>query len=174
VPTREQLPLVLLVVGGVVVAAALGLLVSKVRSGPPPIDGIDTIPSSAGTTARAVPAARPIEAPEPAAADDGSEPPSRGPGILPRDAVADQPVAALAESMREAVSAYDRADYEGAKGFALEVLGRDRGNVRMLRVLISSSCILGDLAMAKDYYPSLPPGDQKEISRRCARYGIEF
>ncbi len=69
---------------------------------------------------------------------------------------------------------YDRANYEGAREAALELLSEDPKNVRMNRIVVSSSCIMGDEEVATKYFATLPPRDQRQMSRRCKRYGIDF
>jgi hypothetical protein len=76
--------------------------------------------------------------------------------------------------MDEANKAYDRGDFEDAKQVAARVLAKFPGNVRMLRVMVSASCIDGDAAVAQAHYPKLPPGDQEQMKVRCARYGVAF
>lgn len=81
---------------------------------------------------------------------------------------------ALKNQMNEANRFYDKADYEGARDAALEVLGNNPDNVRMLRIVVSTSCIMAEEEMATRYYQSLPDRDQRQMARRCARYGVEF
>lgn len=76
--------------------------------------------------------------------------------------------------MDEANKAYDRGDYEDAKQVAGRVLAQDPSNVRMLRILVSASCIDGDSSGAMSYYARLPAGDQEQMRTRCARYGVSF
>jgi hypothetical protein len=84
----------------------------------------------------------------------------------------DQPE--LASAMTEANKAYDRGDYEGARQMADKILSREPGNVRMLRVIVSSSCILGEAEYATKYWNLLPPADQQQMAIRCARYQVTF
>lgn len=76
--------------------------------------------------------------------------------------------------MDEANKAYDRGDFEDAKLIAGRVLARSPTNVRMLRIMVSASCIDGDNAAAQTHYTNLPPNDQEQMKIRCARYGITF
>lgn len=69
---------------------------------------------------------------------------------------------------------YDRADYEGAREAALELLAADGSNVRMKRIVVSSSCIMGDADVASEHFGDLPARDQRQMARRCKRFGIEF
>jgi hypothetical protein len=74
--------------------------------------------------------------------------------------------------MTEANKAYDSAYYDEARAIASRVLARYPTNVRMLRVMVSASCIDGDGAVAQTYYSKLPASDQEQMKVRCARYGI--
>lgn len=74
----------------------------------------------------------------------------------------------------EANRLYDKMDYEAAMQRALFVLGKEPGDVRMLRVVVSSACQLGDADKAKQYWQQLPPHDQNQMTRRCQRFGITF
>jgi len=76
--------------------------------------------------------------------------------------------------MDEANKAYDRGDFEDAKTIAGRLLAKLPTNVRMLRIMVSASCIDGDSAVAQAHYMKLPPADQEQMRVRCARYGISF
>jgi hypothetical protein len=76
--------------------------------------------------------------------------------------------------MAEANKAYDRADYDEAKQIAARVLAQEPTNVRMLRIVVSASCIEGDSVVAQAHYTRLPAHDQEQMRVRCARYGIVF
>jgi hypothetical protein len=78
----------------------------------------------------------------------------------------------LSASMLEVNKLYDKQDFEGAIVAADAILAQVPGNVRMLRVATSSHCILGDAEKARARWTKLPPFDQEQIARRCARYGI--
>jgi hypothetical protein len=76
--------------------------------------------------------------------------------------------------MAEANKAYDRGDLEDAKAIAGRLLQSYPNNVRMLRIIVSASCIDGDSAVAEVYFARLPPTDQAQLRVRCSRYGIAF
>ena len=80
----------------------------------------------------------------------------------------------LDAAMAEANGAYDRSDYEEAKQIASRVLAKYPTNVRMLRIMVSASCIEGDSAVALASYARLPLPDQQQMKIRCARYGFSF
>jgi hypothetical protein len=72
----------------------------------------------------------------------------------------------------EANKLYDRGDYEGARAIAVKTLAESPGNVKLLRVVVSSSCILGDPDTANQYAPQLPPGDRAQMAERCSKFQI--
>jgi hypothetical protein len=74
--------------------------------------------------------------------------------------------------MGEANRAYDQGDFEEAKQIAQKVLGQTPGNVRMLRIMVSSECIAGDSAEAQKYFAQLPVADRAQMRTRCDRYGV--
>ena len=79
----------------------------------------------------------------------------------------------LDAALLEANKAYDRKDFERAREIALKLLQtRAPGNVRMLRVVVSSACILGDADQAIRYAADLPAFDKQQMTGRCAQYGI--
>lgn len=80
----------------------------------------------------------------------------------------------LETSMTEANKAYDRGDLDEARQLAQKILMRQPGNERMLRIMVSSSCMDGDAADAQKYYNQLPPHDRSAMKTRCERYGITF
>jgi hypothetical protein len=89
----------------------------------------------------------------------------------PKDKEFDQKLDAV---MSEANKAYDRGDFDDAKVFAQKVLAKTPGNVRMLRILVSASCIDGDSTEAQKRYLELPPPDRAQMRTRCDRYGVTF
>ena len=76
--------------------------------------------------------------------------------------------------MSEANKAYDRGDFGEAKDIARKVLASDPGNVRMLRIVVSASCIEGESVEAQQAYLKLPTADREQMKVRCARYGVSF
>lgn len=80
----------------------------------------------------------------------------------------------LNERMADANRMYDKGDYETSRDAALEILQEHPENVRMLRIVVSSSCIMGEPELATKYYEVLPARDQRQMARRCERYGVEF
>ncbi len=80
----------------------------------------------------------------------------------------------LREKMREANKAYDRQDYDEATKQALEILKTHPRNIRMLRVMVSSSCFMGEADTAKKYYAKLPKRDKAHMRIRCSRMKIKL
>lgn len=80
----------------------------------------------------------------------------------------------LAEVMDEANKAYDRGDLDEAKAIAQKVLVASPNNVRMLRIVVSATCISGDTAEAQKAYLLLPKSDREQMKTRCGRYGVSF
>jgi type IV secretory pathway VirB10-like protein len=80
----------------------------------------------------------------------------------------------LETAMTEANKAYDRGDMDEARQLAQKILARQPGNERMLRIMVSSSCMDGDAAEAQKYYNQLPPHDRGAMKTRCERYGVTF
>lgn len=78
------------------------------------------------------------------------------------------------QAMTEANKLYDRQQFDEARTLALKLLERKPGTVRMLRVVVSSSCILGDADTAQKHWALLPELDQNQMSTRCERFDIKF
>jgi hypothetical protein len=80
------------------------------------------------------------------------------------------------ELMATANKAYDHGDFDEAIVIAKKVLSNDPANTRMLRIVISASCILGDSAIAQKSYLLLAIGgnDRADMKKRCDRYGVTF
>ncbi|CAN5897711.1 hypothetical protein BH11MYX2_BH11MYX2_06230 [soil metagenome] len=76
--------------------------------------------------------------------------------------------------MSQANKAYDAGELDDAMSLARKVLEDDPDNVRMRRIMVSSSCILEDATTAQKHYLLLPPGDRETMRIRCARYGVTF
>jgi Tfp pilus assembly protein PilF len=76
--------------------------------------------------------------------------------------------------MANANRAYDHGDYDEARQFAGQVLIRQPSNARMLRILVSSSCIEGDAVTAQASMAQLSRDDQEQMRARCQRYSINL
>jgi hypothetical protein len=44
----------------------------------------------------------------------------------------------------------------------------------MMRIVVSTSCMMGDEDQARRYYGSLPERDKMQMATRCDRYGIKL
>ena len=87
---------------------------------------------------------------------------------------APEATALMEERMSEVNRTYDRGDIAGARAMALKVLADAPDNVRMLRVLVSTSCILGDADQAKAYWLRLTTArDREQMAQRCDRFGVD-
>ncbi len=76
--------------------------------------------------------------------------------------------------MARANSAYDKGDWDEAKMVAGKVLAKQPTNIRMMRIMVSASCIDGDSVMAQQWFEKLPKGDREQMKTRCDRYGVSF
>lgn len=75
-------------------------------------------------------------------------------------------------ALDEANKHYDHGDYESAYKQAVRNLDKDPTNVRMLRVAVSSACMMGDADAANRFQSALPHRDQMDMARRCERANI--
>jgi hypothetical protein len=103
-----------------------------------------------------------------------AEPPRREPPRGPDGEPLDPTAQKLEAVMSEANKAYDRGDLDDAKSIARKVLAVSPNNVRMLRIVVSASCIAGDTGEAQAAYVQLPKPDREQMKTRCARYGVSF
>jgi len=76
--------------------------------------------------------------------------------------------------MARANSAYDKGDWDEAKMVAGKVLAKQPTNIRMMRIMVSASCIDGDSVMAQQWFEKMPKGDREQMKTRCDRYGVSF
>ena len=177
-------------------ALVLGLgvyLFVAVRTEPAPAAGSEAVPSR---TVAAPPAAPPPPAPRPApppaarvlaggpapstptagpagsAAGSAAAPASPGPALAAGDPAPTQDD--LDVAMSEANRAYDGGELDEAKRLASRVLAVQPTSVRMLRIMVSASCIEGDAAAALASFTKLPAPDQAQMRVRCARFSVTF
>lgn len=80
----------------------------------------------------------------------------------------------LDRAMDEANKLYDNQEYEGALKQALRVLEKQPEAVRMLRIVVSSACLMGDGDMANKFLDRLPARDQADMVKRCERSEIRL
>lgn len=74
----------------------------------------------------------------------------------------------------EANKLYDRRDYDEARALALSLLKEHPTSVRMRRIVVASSCIMGDQDLAQQHYLLLPEKDRGDMRVRCVPYGSAF
>lgn len=149
-------------------------------SGPAPAAAVpDATSTPAATEAPAATGANPTEPaarPAPARAATITSSAAGGPEDVapPAPSVAAQVAASANLSLDEANRLYDRAEYEEARALALTVLREHPSSVRMRRIVVSASCIMGEQETAQTHYRLLPATDRADMQRRCARYGTTF
>lgn len=175
------LPIAALLILGVAVYLFVEV---RAQPAPPQVGQTSRLPRPAGLAAQPVPvrqggATRAPPPPERHAAVPAQDPVATGTpqmiiGTAPDRGAALDEGPKLDAVMDEANKAYDRGDFEDAKTIAGRVLARSPTNVRMLRIMVSASCIEGDAAVAQTHYANLPASDQEQMRVRCARYGIKF
>ena len=84
-------------------------------------------------------------------------------------------LAEVLEAVTETHVLYDKSDYAGAIAKAKSVLERQPKNTRMLRIVVSSSCIIGDEDTARDYYAKMyTDTDRKHVETVCAQHKVEL
>lgn len=183
---------VLLAVGAVLVAGLALYLFVQVRATPTAVASVtksadvrrdpDPAEPAADTDAKWTakndkPAAKrsPLERPSPfKAVNDAKSDPEVPPPSIDDGRKADPKADAILDEVNRA---YDHGEYDEAKTQALKQLGGElepAEKTRMLRVVVSSSCILGDGADAQKYYAQLPQRDKNQMKVRCERYGVSF
>jgi len=175
-------------IGAVLVLGFGVYLFVEVRAQPSPLPPSSATPTTAidrgaASVPQHVPAPVPVvDAPAPGVPPrqavvvpgPGAETSRDAPPGAPADAELPLAGAKLDAVMADANKAYDHGDFDDAKGIAGRVLAKFPSNVRMLRIMVSASCIDGDSAVAQAHYVKLPPGDQAQMKVRCARYGVVF
>jgi hypothetical protein len=140
-------------------------VVKPVRDDAPEAEPVrDTAPSQVSIPKRGTESPRnpqPARTPTPTPAADVAKP--TGTEILKLDGL-----------MSEASKAYDKGDLDEAKTIATKALTLEPNNVRMLRVMVSASCIDGNSIEAQKHYLLLPQADREQMKTRCDRYGVTF
>jgi hypothetical protein len=86
----------------------------------------------------------------------------------------DNPPPAANLQFDEANKLYDRREYEEARTLALSLLKEHPTSVRMRRIVVASSCIMGDQDVAQQHYSMLPERDRGDMRIRCLPYGSSF
>jgi hypothetical protein len=108
-------------------------------------------------------------------------PPVAAAGSAQEDESTDDTIAALERAnpkldaiMDQANKHYDKQEFEDAKAIAGKVLAKQPTNIRMMRIMVSSSCVDGDTAVAQKWFEQLPKADREQMKVRCARYQVTF
>ena len=117
--------------------------------------------------------------PAPAPTEPTPSQPQAAPAPDPVTPVAPPALAAQIESSAdlafdEANRRYDQRDYDEARSLALSLLRTRPDSARMRRIVVSASCIMGELDVAQTHYSHLPERDRADMRRRCAQYGAAF
>jgi len=171
-----------MILGGAVLLAGL-FLFHEVRSTPPKVSlpPASSTPPPAARTEDRVPTSN-----SPASSntsrdvgrhpslDEASTAQNGGRAAPGEEQNADRANPGLDAIMDQANKAYDRGDFEQAKALANEALSKLPSSVRMMRIMVSASCIEGDTAVAQQWFDKLPPNDRAQMKVRCDRYGVSF
>ena len=80
----------------------------------------------------------------------------------------------LSERLAEANRLYDKKEYEEGQKLALDLLREDPENSRMLRIVVSTACAMGEEAKAREFHAKLKPRDKAQMKVRCHKYSIEL
>lgn len=111
----------------------------------------------------------------PASAPSGASENRTEPAPPPVDPSSPAAISAAANlQFDEANKLYDRREYEDARFLALHLLREHSTSVRMRRVVVASSCIMGDNELAQQHYLFLPAKDRADMRERCTTYGLIF
>ncbi len=95
-------------------------------------------------------------------------------GIRASVRTGNKPSSGLRKLMDRANKHYDRGDYEAAQQGALGLLKENPNNIRMLRIVVSTACVMGDGDQARKYAQKLPKRDKAQLASRCKRYQIDL
>jgi hypothetical protein len=118
-----------------------------------------------------------------AAVEDAAREVSRQPGFggervePPTGSVPDvdnDPKLEVSTLKEEVIRDFDKHNWEAAIAGALRALEKEPGDVRMMRVLVSSYCATGEVEKGQAIWNDLPDHDQTAMNRRCAKYGVQF
>ena len=113
----------------------------------------------------------PLAAKTDSAPANSGDSPSLGGGDDPEGEKANPSIEAV---MDRANKAYDHSDFEEAKMIAGKVLSKLPTNIRMMRIMVSASCIDNDIAVAQKWFEQLPKADREQMKVRCDKYGVTF
>jgi len=86
----------------------------------------------------------------------------------------DRPNPKIDAIMDQANKHYDKGEWEDAKLIAGKVLAKQPTNIRMMRIMVSASCVDGDSVVAQKWFDQLPKTDREQMKVRCDKYGVAF
>lgn len=86
----------------------------------------------------------------------------------------DRPNPKIDAIMDQANKHYDKGEWEDAKVIAAKVLTKQPTNIRMMRIMVSASCVDGDSVVAQKWFDQLPKPDREQMKVRCDKYGVSF
>lgn len=89
-------------------------------------------------------------------------------------AALDRPNPKMDAIMDQANKHYDKGEWEDAKLIAAKVLTKQPNNVRMMRIMVSASCVDGDVGVAQKWFDQLPKPDREQMKVRCDKYAVTF
>jgi hypothetical protein len=75
------------------------------------------------------------------------------------------------ESIRQA---YDMGDFDTSLTQAEEFLRQDPSNAYVKRVAVVSACAVDDAVTARRYLQDMDAQDQRIVTKRCARFGVQL
>jgi hypothetical protein len=182
---------VLLAIGLAALAGVVYLYVEVSATTPPPVlaEGPTRPPTPVDDERRAEAVREAVVGPRVDRIEPQQPPPMRptgavmpvGPAKVPGlalDRTGDRPVEdrlAAQELMDEANRAYDRQEYDDAVKISQKLLAAEPGNIRLLRIVVSSACQMGDFDTADGAFQQLPPFDQQQMNKRCMeKAGMAF
>jgi hypothetical protein len=89
-------------------------------------------------------------------------------------AALDKPNPKIDAIMDQANKHYDKGEWEDAKLIAAKVLTKQPTNIRMMRIMVSASCVDGDVGVAQKWFDQLPKSDREQMKVRCDKYAVTF
>lgn len=89
-------------------------------------------------------------------------------------AALDKPNPKIDAIMDQANKHYDKGEWEDAKLIAAKVLTKQPNNIRMMRIMVSASCVDGDVGVAQKWFDQLPKSDREQMKVRCDKYAVTF
>ena len=89
-------------------------------------------------------------------------------------AALDKPNPKIDAIMDQANKHYDKGEWEDAKLIAAKVLTKQPNNIRMMRIMVSASCVDGDTTVAQKWFDQLPKPDREQMKVRCDKYAVTF